>query len=84
MDFITSLLSNPIAGIIGYLLSLVASIIAILQYIGKSKAVAEAHNLKIEIKNLQENTNNKNRVQQGDKSQYFQENSGPVTIDNRD
>lgn len=84
MDFITSLLSNPIAGIIGYLLSLVASIIAIFQYIGKSKAVTEANNLKIEIKNLQENTNNKNRVRQGDKSQYFQENFGPVTIDNRD
>jgi hypothetical protein len=83
MDLITSLLSNPIAGVIGYLLSLVASIIAIFQYIGKSRAVAEANNLRIEIKNIQENMNNKNRIHQGDKSQYFQENSGPVTIDNR-
>lgn len=83
MDFITSFLSNPIVGIIGYLLSLIAAIIAIVQYCGRSKAEEEVRDLRIEITSLQSNINNKNKVHQGDKSQYFQENSGPVTIDNR-
>ena len=83
MDLITSFLSNPIVGIIGYLLSLVAAIIAIVQYLGRSKAEEEARSLRIEITNLQANTKNENTVRQGEKSQYFQENSGPVNIDNR-
>lgn len=83
MALITSFLSNPVVGLIGYLLSLVAAIIAIVQYLGKSKAEEEARNLRIEITNLQTNTKNENKVNQGDKSQYFQENSGPVNIDNR-
>lgn len=83
MDLISSFLSNPIVGIIGYLFSLVAAIIAIFQYLGRSKAEDEVKNLQIEITNLQTNTRNENRVNQGEKSQYFQENSGPVNIDNR-
>lgn len=83
MDSIVSFLSNPIVGLIGYLLSLVAAIIAIFQYFGKSKAEEEARKLRIEITNLQTNTKNENKVYQGNKSQYFQENSGPVNIDNR-
>lgn len=83
MDLITSFLSNPIVGFIGYLLSLVAAIIAIAQYLGRTKAEDEARSLRIEITNLQANTKNENNVHQGEKSQYFQENSGPVNIDNR-
>lgn len=83
MGLITSFLSNPVVGLIGYLLSLVAAIIAIFQYLGKSKAEEDARNLRIEITNLQTNTKNENKVNQGDKSQYLQENSGPVNIDNR-
>lgn len=81
MNIITSFLSNPIIALTGYLLSLVASIIAITQYYGRSKAEAEAKELRIEIKSLL--TKNENQVQLGEKSQYFQENSGPITIDNR-
>lgn len=83
MNLITLFLSNPIVGIIGYLLSFVAAIIAIVQYLGRSKAEQEAKSLLIEITNLQANTKNENTVRQGEKSQYFQENSGPVNIDNR-
>ena len=83
MNLITAFLSNPIVGLAGYLLSFVAAVIAIIQYYGKSKAEKEIVNLRIEIKNLQKNTNNKNNTYQGNKSQYFQENSGPINIDNR-
>lgn len=83
MDLISSFISNPIVGIIGYLFSFVAAIIAIVQYFGRSKAEEEVKNLQIEITNLQANTRNENKVNQGEKSQYFQENSGPVNIDNR-
>ncbi|MNG01597.1 hypothetical protein D3C84_845850 [compost metagenome] len=83
MDLITSFLSNPIVGLIGYLLSIIAAIIAISQYLGKSKAKDEARDLRIEITNLQSNTKNDNNINQGEKSQYFQENHGPVNIDNR-
>ncbi|WP_036233629.1 hypothetical protein [Marinobacterium litorale] len=83
MNLISSFLSNPIVGIIGYLLSFVAAIIAIVQYLGRSKAEEKVKNLQIEVTNLQANTRNENKVSQGEKSQYFQENSGPVNIDNR-
>lgn len=83
MDLITSFLSNPIVGIIGYLLSFAASIIAIAQYLGRTKAEEEARSLRIKITNLQANTKNENTVHQGEKSQYFQDNRGPVNIDNR-
>lgn len=83
MDLTSSFLSNPVVGLIGYLLSLIAAIIAISQYLAKSKAIEEVKNLQIEITNLQSNTNNENKINQGEKSQYFQENSGPVNIDNR-
>lgn len=83
MDQIANILSNPIVGLIGYLLSLVAAIIAIFQYFGKSKAKDEIKSLQIEITSLQTSLRNENNIHQGDKSQYFQENSGPVSIDNR-
>ena len=83
MDLITNFLSNPVVGLLGYLLSILAAIIAIGQFYGKSKAKEEVRNLQLKITNLQSNTKNKSKIKQGDKSQYFQENSGPVNIDNR-
>ena len=83
MDSIASFLSNPIVGLIGYLLSFIAATIAIYQYFGKSKAKEEVKSLRVEITNLQSNTKNQNNINQAEKLQYFQENSGPVNIDNR-
>lgn len=83
MNLISSFLSNPIVGIIGYLLSFLAAVIAIVQYLGRSKAEDKVKNLQIEVTNLQANTRNENKISQGEKSQYFQKNSGPVNIDNR-
>lgn len=83
MQLITSFLSDPMVGLVGYLLSFFAAIIAIYQFLGKSKFQKEAEELRLEIINLQQNIVNKNKVHQGDKSQYFQENSGSVNIDNR-
>jgi len=83
MDLITSFLENAVVSAIGYLLSFVAAIIAIVQYWGRSKAEEEARSLRIEITNLQAHTKNANTVLQGEKSQYFQDNKGPINIDNR-
>lgn len=83
MNEITTFLSHPVVALVGYALSLLASIIAIMQYLGKSKALDELSKLKIQITNLQSVSNGSNKVQQGERSQYFQENSGAVNIDNR-
>ncbi|WP_325891118.1 hypothetical protein [Grimontia sp. NTOU-MAR1] len=91
MEFLTQILENPVVGAVGYVLSLIAACIAIHQAYTKSVVKKEVvtlqkHNvtlltenreLKIKVKNIL----NKNTVSQGDRSQYFQENSGPVTID---
>lgn len=81
MDTITSFLSNPLVSLIGYTLSLIASIVAIYQFFQKKKAVNKISELMVEIKNHQ--TKNSNKISLGEKSQYFQDNSGPITIDNR-
>lgn len=83
MDQIALFLSNPFVSLIGYVFSLLASIVAVVQFVGKSKYQKRVSALEIEINHLQTNTLNKNKIHQGDKSQYFQENSGPVVIDNR-
>jgi len=90
MNVITTFLSNPIVALIGYVFSLIAAVIAIWQFLEKSKALAELGDLKIQITilnqentNLQSIVNNNNKIHQGEKSQYFQKNSGPVNIDNR-
>ncbi|TWU67802.1 hypothetical protein AYI74_13595 [Shewanella algae] len=83
MEIIESALSNPVVGGIGYIISLLAGLIAIVQFLGKNKAKAEVKRLQLKITNMQTTTNNQNKVEQGDKSQYFQDNSGPVSIDNR-
>lgn len=81
MSSIISFLSNPITALIGYILSVAAAIIAIIQFREKSKAEALIEILQIEIKSL--HTRNENQVHLGEKSQYFQDNSGSITIDNR-
>ncbi|TMO59425.1 hypothetical protein [Pseudoalteromonas aurantia] len=93
MDELTTFLSNPIVGTIGYTLSLIAAIIAIYQALAKEKALKTIDKLNLQITTIsQENhdlrlsinkTENNNEVIQGEKSQYFQDNSGSVNIDNR-
>lgn len=88
MDFISSVLSNPILMLAGYLLSAVASIIAVHQFFSARKARNELAILNITLDTLRvENLKLKNKIQskvtQGDRSQFFQQNSGPVNIDNR-
>lgn len=93
MDDLTVFLANPVIGTIGYVLSLIAAIIAITQVFAKRSAfkIIEALNvevtaiknenssLKLSIKQSQTN----NSITQGTKSQFFQDNTGPVKIDNR-
>jgi hypothetical protein len=61
---------------------LIAAIIAVRQFLGKKTAEERIRELTIEVKNIKK-TSNENEITQGEKSQYFQENSGPVNIDNR-
>jgi len=84
MELITAFLDNTIVSLIGYIFSLIAAVIAVSQFIGKTSAQKRVRELTVEIENLQNiSINNNNRVEQGEKSQYFQENSGSVNIDNR-
>tara|TARA_R110000850_G_scaffold241321_2_gene365892 strand:+ start:81 stop:383 length:303 start_codon:yes stop_codon:yes gene_type:complete len=93
MNELTTFLSNPVVGFIGYILSLIAAIIAIYQALAKGKALKAIKQLNLQITTIrQENndlrlsinkTENNNEIIQGEKSQYFQDNSGSVNIDNR-
>jgi len=80
MDLINEFLANAIVGLVGYALSLIAAIIAVSQFLGKKEAQERVRELTIEVKNIETTSN---EITQGEKSQYFQENSGPVNIDNR-
>lgn len=82
MNLISEFLANPIVGLVGYALSLIAAIIAVSQFFGKKAAQEKVRELTIKVENLKL-TSNENEVTQGKMSQYFQENSGPVNIDNR-
>jgi hypothetical protein len=93
MSELTTFLSNPVVGVIGYTLSLIAAIIAIYQALAKGKALKAIKQLNLQITTIRlENndlrlsinkTENNNEIIQGEKSQYFQDNSGSVNIDNR-
>jgi len=93
MDELTTFLSNPIVGTIGYTLSLIAAIIAIYQALAKEKALKTIDKLNLQITTISQENNdlrlsinkaeNNNEIIQGEKSQYFQDNSGSVNIDNR-
>jgi hypothetical protein len=82
VNVITEFLANPIVGLVGYALSLIAAIIAVSQFSGKKTAQEKVRELTIEVKNIKM-ISNENEITQGKKSQYFQENSGSVNIDNR-
>lgn len=89
MEFIKVFLADPIVSSVGYILTVVSGIIAIVQTCGKSKAEKEVIQLRDVISSVT-NENNKLKldietmsVTQGEKSQFFQSNSGAVNIDNR-
>lgn len=89
MDVIKDFLANPVVGLIGYILTVASGLIAIAQTIRKNNAEEKATGLEVKLSVLsQENVRLKQEIKemsiiQGDKSQYFQQNSGPVMIDNR-
>ncbi|MGD6735458.1 hypothetical protein ACP5PY_03380 [Photobacterium leiognathi subsp. mandapamensis] len=88
-QMLTSALQNPIIGAIGYIISFISGLISINQILKKKKLQAsitilknqnvelknENHSLKIQV------VQNKNTVNQKEKSNYFQENSGHISID---
>ncbi|KAA1189840.1 hypothetical protein [Photorhabdus heterorhabditis] len=80
-------LANPYVAAFGYLISVVSGIIAIVQTFRVSNKEKEIQKLNIEINNKinskTTNNNQVNQVNQGERSQYFQDNIGPVNIDNR-
>lgn len=83
---ITTFLANPYVSGFGYLLGVVSSIIAIVQVFTisrKNKKISEL-TTQINAVNSQNNSNiNNNLVNQGERSQYFQDNNGSINIDNR-
>lgn len=87
MSLITDFLSDPIVSAIGYFMTVVSGAIAIGQAIKASDLSKQNIELKNQISVLQQvNTDNiesNKNVVQGDKSQYFRDNSGSITIDNR-
>lgn len=80
IDTLSAFLADPVVSSVGYIISFIAGIIAIVQYFGKSEAEEKVKALKIELIEIQKKIKNENTVNQGEKSQYFQENSGPVSI----
>lgn len=89
MEHLKIFLANPVVGFFGYVLTIVSGVIALVQTFGKEKAKKEIKSVEIKLESItQENLSLKQQIEnmsvtQGDKSQYFQQNSGPVTIDNR-
>ena len=89
MDYLKDFLADPIVSFIGYALTVISGLIAIAQTAGKTKAKEETKQAQNELYNIAQENNNlklridKMNVTQGEKSQFFQQNSGPVNIDNR-
>ncbi|MBD2794472.1 hypothetical protein ID852_15775 [Xenorhabdus sp. 42] len=77
---ITSFLANPYVVGFGYLIGIVSGIIAIVQTFRVSEREKEIRKLNIKINS---SVSNNNQIYQGKRSQYFQDNNGPVNIDNR-
>ncbi|MDA5562607.1 hypothetical protein PJK54_02855 [Cobetia sp. MMG027] len=80
VDAIYGFIRLPLVNIGVTVLSVVSSIIAVCQYLSKKRVVKENITLKNEVSEVVLKYNN---LVQGDKSQFFQDNSGPVSIDNR-
>lgn len=90
MEFqmVASILANEYVIAFGYLVGVVSGCIAIYQTIQVTKKNTEIQQLKITVNELNTKitnniTTNRNNVSQGERSQFFQENNGPVNIDNR-
>lgn len=89
MEFhmIASILSNEYVSAFGYFVGVVSGVIAIYQTLQVNKKDNEINQLNITINELNSQittiTTNQNTISQGERSQYFQENSGSVSIDNR-
>lgn len=84
---LSTFLANPYVSGLGYIITVVSGTIAIIQTFKVSRKDKEIATLKVEINNFNEQINsltlNKNSVNQGERSQYFQDNNGTVKIDNR-
>lgn len=84
---IASILSNEYVSAFGYFVGVVSGVIAIYQTLQVNKKDNEINQLNITINELNSQittiTTNQNTISQGERSQYFQENSGSVSIDNR-
>ncbi len=84
---IASLLANEYVSAFGYIIGVISGCIAIYQTTQVTKKNNEIKQLNVTIKDLNSQiiniTTNRNNINQGERSQYFQDNNGPVNIDNR-
>lgn len=82
VDLITGWLGSPVITFITSVVSLIAGIIAVSQFLGKKTAQKKVRELTIKIENIHA-TYSENKITQGEKSQFFHKNSGSVKIDNK-
>ncbi|EJG2210944.1 MULTISPECIES: hypothetical protein [Proteus] len=85
---IEDFLANPYVSGFGYFVGMISSVIAIVQFFTISRKNKEISDLNIKINDINNQVSsshdsNKNTVNQGNSSQYFQSNNGSVSIDNR-
>lgn len=84
---IASLLANEYVSAFGYIVGVVSGGIAIYQTMQVTKKNNEIQQLNVTINDLNSQitniTTNRNYINQGERSQYFQDNNGPVNIDIR-
>ncbi len=84
---IASLLTNEYVSAFGYIVGVVSGCIAIFQTMQVTKKSNEIQQLNVTISDLNSQitniTTNRNNINQGECSQYFQDNNGSVNIDNR-
>jgi len=89
MEYLKIFLADPVVVFIGYALTIISGVIALIQTFGKAKAKEKTKVVERKLESIfQDNINLKQQIKnmnvtQGEKSQYFQQNSGPVNIDNR-
>ncbi|WP_182074552.1 MULTISPECIES: hypothetical protein [unclassified Serratia (in: enterobacteria)] len=81
---IATILSNEYVSAFGYVVGVISGCIAIYQTVQLNSSNRKVEQLEVTIEELNAKiTNNENNVIQGERSQYFQDNNGPVNIDNR-
>lgn len=82
-------LANPLVSFIGYAIGVISGAIGIIQTLASKRKDKEIiklneNNSFLVVENNQlKMVINQNKISQGEKSQYFQSNSGPVNIDVR-